>query len=160
LHFCREELLNNRLAEYHSSRGIGSESLLLQESVTRMCDDIESMDEEPPMYEEALPSQEAPEQPAVDCENSGLIWVPPPPEDDEDEVGTSMVDDDEEDYDQNGEQSHQDLDYEYGSGIELDLGDFRHPKHNISNDSSLSLVCQTTQSDETFNRYPVGFLSK
>jgi 1-phosphatidylinositol-3-phosphate 5-kinase len=93
--FNREELLNNRLAEYHSSRGIGSESLLLQESVTQMCDDIESMDEEPPMYEEALPSQEAPEQPAVDCENSGLIWVPPPPEDDEDEVGTSMVDDDE-----------------------------------------------------------------
>ncbi len=91
LHFCREELLNNRLAEYHSSRGIGSESLLMQESVTRMCDDIESMDEEPPMYEEAQPSQEAPEQPAVDCENSGLIWVPPPPEDDEDEVGTSMV---------------------------------------------------------------------
>ncbi|CAM6066031.1 unnamed protein product [Sphagnum tenellum] len=77
------------------SRGIGSESLLMQESVTRMCDDIESMDEEPPMYEEAEPSQEAPEQPAVDCENSGLIWVPPPPEDDEDEVGTSMVDDDE-----------------------------------------------------------------
>lgn len=68
--------------------------------------------------------------------------------------------DDEEDYDQNGEQSHQDIDYEYGSGIELDVGDFRHPKHNISNDSSLSLVCQTTQSDETFNRYPVGFLSK
>ncbi|CAK9869380.1 unnamed protein product [Sphagnum jensenii] len=80
---------------FNSSRGIGSESLLMQESVTRMCDDIESMDEEPPMYEEAEPSQEAPEQPAVDCENSGLIWVPPPPEDDEDEVGTSMVDDDE-----------------------------------------------------------------